>query len=46
MSWDGGNPNPPTDTVPEEYPERTCPVCGEACKNLPSHLRHDCEANQ
>lgn len=44
--WDGGNPNPTATEEPDTYPERECPMCGEDCKNLPSHLRHDCEATQ
>lgn len=28
-----------------ENKERTCPVCGETCKDLPHHLRNTCEEN-
>jgi len=42
--WDGGNPNPTPGNNLEEYPERECPMCGESYKQLPAHLRNNCEA--
>lgn len=29
----------------QKYTERPCPLCGETVKNLPSHLRNQCEVN-
>lgn len=29
-----------------DHDRETCPLCGDGCGSLPSHLRHDCERTQ
>jgi len=41
--WNGGSPTNLPDPDKQHYPERECPFCGATCKQLPAHLRKDCE---
>lgn len=44
MSLDGGgNPDPKVPEMPDERPERPCPLCGEKVKILPAHIRGEHE---